>query len=78
MVFSRKGFPRKNLCLVFDLDLRYLLTSGTRARHEIEKKIRLGFHPIHRAAAGIIFGSVFSVPSSIGDSTLLHRVQGGV
>jgi hypothetical protein len=27
MVFSRKGFPRKNLCLVFDLDLHYLLTA---------------------------------------------------
>jgi hypothetical protein len=26
--FSHKGFPRKNLCLVFDLDLHYLLTSG--------------------------------------------------
>ena len=59
MVFPRKGFPRKNLCLVFDLDLHYLLTIGIRDRHEIEKIIRLGFHPIHRAAARIIFGSVF-------------------
>jgi hypothetical protein len=26
VVFSRKGFPRKNMCLVFDLNLHYLLT----------------------------------------------------
>jgi len=27
VVFSRKGFPRKNMCLVFDLYLHYLLTT---------------------------------------------------